>query len=196
MRHTDLTNRTAFGLVQACLEAEVPLSVLLAQSVDDQRQRAGAIFPDAGAPLRHGGRARGRLRRHAGTPYTAVGRVSRRGVSWRAPRASPAAGAACGPPCPASRPLGALWRLSSVPQPPAWSDYSHATAARHRQGGDGHRVPSLDLGATAQACVCARYGALPLVSVGGAADYRGHHARGGHPEDPPASETFCRPTSH
>ena len=24
MRHTDLTNRTAFGLVQACLEAEVP----------------------------------------------------------------------------------------------------------------------------------------------------------------------------
>jgi hypothetical protein len=24
VRHTDLTNRTAFGLVQACLEAEVP----------------------------------------------------------------------------------------------------------------------------------------------------------------------------
>ena len=101
MRHTDLTNRTAFGLVQACLEAEVPLSVLLAQSVDDQCQRAGAILPDAGAPLGHGGRARGRLREYAGAPYTAVGCVSRRGVSWRAPRASPAAGAACGPPCPA-----------------------------------------------------------------------------------------------
>jgi hypothetical protein len=37
--------------------------------------------------------------------------------------------------------------------------------------------PSLDLGATAQARVYARYGALPLVSAGGAADHRGHHAR-------------------
>ena len=28
VRHTDLTNRAAFGLVQACLEAEVPLGLV------------------------------------------------------------------------------------------------------------------------------------------------------------------------
>jgi hypothetical protein len=40
------------------------------------------------------------------------------------------------------------------------------------------------------------YGTLPLVSMGGAADHRRHHAGQGHQKDPPASETFCRPTSH
>jgi hypothetical protein len=40
------------------------------------------------------------------------------------------------------------------------------------------------------------YGALPLVSAGDAADHCHHHARRGHPEDPPASATCCRPSSH
>jgi hypothetical protein len=35
----------------------------------------------------------------------------------------------------------------------------------------------------------------PWCQRGGAADRRRHHAGRGHPEDPPASETFCRPTS-
>src|SRR5262249_29971432 len=113
-----------------------------------------------------------------------------------APLAGGTFGAAGSARAPAARPLSALWRLSGVPQPPAWSDHPHATPARQRRGGDGPRVPALALGATAQARVCARYGALPLVAAGGTADDRGHHARGGHPEDPPASATFCRPTSH
>src|SRR5262252_4709743 len=41
----------------------------------------------------------------------------------------------------AARPLGALWRLSGVPQLPAWSDHPHATTARHRRGGDEHGSP-------------------------------------------------------
>ena len=39
-------------------------------------------------------------------------------------------------------------------------------------------------------------GALSLVSAGGAAHHRHHHARRDDPENPPASEIFCRPTSH
>src|SRR5262249_41083795 len=48
----------------------------------------------------------------------------------------------------------------------------------------------------AQAGVCAGHGALPVVSRGDAADHCRHHAGRGHPEDPPASETVCRPPSH
>src|SRR5262245_56972828 len=59
-----------------------------------------------------------------------------------------------------------------------------------------HGVAALQLGATAQAGVCAGHGALPVVSRGDAADHCRHHAGRGHPEDPPASETVCRPPSH
>jgi hypothetical protein len=41
--------------------------------------------------------------------------------------------------------------------------------------------------------VCAGYGALPVLSAGDAADYRGHDTRRGHPAAPPASETGSRP---
>src|SRR5262245_59032167 len=92
VRHTDLTNRAAFSLVQACLEAGVQPGLIAnvflyywSARVDDQRQRTGTILPDAEAPLGHGGGASGRLHRHAGTPGAAVGRASRRGAPWRAP---------------------------------------------------------------------------------------------------------------
>jgi hypothetical protein len=52
---------------------------------------------------------------------------------------------------------------------------------------------TLELGTTAEAGVCAGYGALPVLSAGDATDYRGHDTRRGHPEDPPASETGSRP---
>jgi len=48
------------------------------------------------------------------------------------------------------------------------------------RGGTGGQdgVASLELDAAAPAHLCTRYGALPLVSAGGAADHRGHHAGG------------------
>src|SRR5262245_30136253 len=89
---------------------------------------------------------------------------------------------------PAARPPGSLWRLLSTAQPPAPCDHPHAMPARHGRGGDRHRVVSMELGTTAKERLCPGHGALPLVSTGGAADHRGHHARRGDPENPPASE--------
>ncbi len=89
---------------------------------------------------------------------------------------------------PATRPSGTLWRLLSAAQQPAPCDHPHATPARRGRGGDGHRVASLELGTTAEARLCTGYGTLSLVSAGGAADHRGHHARRGDPKDPPASD--------
>ena len=54
----------------------------------------------------------------------------------------------------------------------------------------GHRA---GVGTTAEVGVCAGYGALPVLSAGDAADYRGHDTRRGHPDDPPASATGSRP---
>jgi hypothetical protein len=92
VRHTDLTNRAAFSLVQACLEAGVQPG-LIANVFLYYWLRASTInanvpepfFQTAEAPLGHGDGAGGRLHRHAGTPGAAVGRASRRGAPWRAP---------------------------------------------------------------------------------------------------------------
>src|SRR5262245_52258077 len=51
-------------------------------------------------------------------------------------------------------------------------------------------------GAAAEVRLCAGYGALPVLPAGDAAHHRRHHAGRGHPEDPPASATVCRPTSY
>ena len=48
--------------------------------------------------------------------------------------------------------------------------------------------------AVIEARLCTGYGTLPVVSAGGAADHRRHHARRGDPENPPASEACRRPT--
>ena len=48
----------------------------------------------------------------------------------------------------------------------------------------------------AEAGICAGYGALPVLPAGDAADHCRHHARRGHPEAPPASETYRSPPSH
>ena len=88
----------------------------------------------------------------------------------------------------------ALWGLPSAAQPPAWGEHPDPTSARHRRAGGAHRVASLELGAAAPADVCTGHGALPLVSAGGAAHHRGHHAGRGDPQDPPASAPCGRPT--
>src|SRR5262249_5638103 len=97
---------------------------------------------------------------------------------------------------PTAGPPGALWRLSGAAQPPAWGDYPDLTPARDGRRDDGHQGPSLELGATAQARVCSRHGALSLVSAAGLADHRGHYAGRGDPENPPASEAGGGPTPH
>jgi hypothetical protein len=98
------------------------------------------------------------------------------------------------PRAPTASPPGALWGLSGSAQPPAWGDHPQAAPAVYGGTGGQHSVASLELGAAAQARLCGGHGALPLVSAGGAADHRRHHARRGDQTDPPASEIFCRST--
>jgi hypothetical protein len=93
----------------------------------------------------------------------------------------------------ATRPPSVLWRLFGAIQPPARCPHPDATPAGCGRARGQPRGTALDLGAAAQAGVCTRYGALSLVSTGGAAHHRRHHARRGDPEDPPASEAFRRP---
>src|SRR4029453_198904 len=64
------------------------------------------------------------------------------------------------------------------------------------RGGDRHGIAALELGAAAEARLCAGDGTLPVLPAGDAAHHRRHHAGRGPPEDPPASETVCRPTSY
>ena len=99
------------------------------------------------------------------------------------------------PRAPAAGPSGALWRLSGIAQSSAGVDHPHTPPARGGRGGDRHGITALELGAAAEARLCAGHRPLPLLSAGGAADHRRHHAGRGHPEDPPASETVCKPTS-
>ena len=111
-------------------------------------------------------------------PMAPWGCGSRRWHSWRSWQSS----------CPA------LWGLPSAAQPLAWGNHPDPASARHRRAGGVHRVASLELGAAAPADVCTGHGALPLVSVGGAAHHRGHYAGRGDPKDPPASAPCGRPT--
>src|SRR5215813_3382202 len=97
------------------------------------------------------------------------------------------------PGAPAAYAPGALRRLFGAAQPPARGHHPHAPPAGDGRRGAGHRVTTLELGTTAEAGVCAGYGALPVLSAGDATEYRGHDTRRGHPEDPPASETGRRP---
>ena len=87
----------------------------------------------------------------------------------------------------------AVWGLPSAAQPLAWGNHPDPASARHRRAGGVHRVASLKLGAAAPADVCTGHGALPLVSVEGAAHHRGHYAGRGDPKDPPASAPCGRP---
>src|SRR5712691_6569348 len=100
------------------------------------------------------------------------------------------------PRTPAAHASGALWGLPGAAQPPARRHHPDATPARDRGRGTRHRVAALELGTTAQTRLCAGYGALPVLPAGDAADHCRHHARRGHPEAPPASETYRSPLSH
>src|SRR5262249_40141590 len=62
--------------------------------------------------------------------------------------------------------------------------------------GDGHQVAALELGAAAASGLWPGPGALPMVSARGAATHRRHHAERGDRQNPPPSETGCRPTPH
>ena len=99
-----------------------------------------------------------------------------------------------GPPAACSP--GTLWWLSGAAQPSAWGDPADTPAARSRRAGGVPHSAALELGTAAPAGLCPGYGTLPLVSAGHAAAHRGHHARGGHPQDPPPPETVGRPTQH
>ena len=69
-----------------------------------------------------------------------------------------------------------------------------------QQGLDGAEadtgVAVLELGAAPAAGVCAGDGHMSVLSARGAATHRRHHAGRGDPQDPPPSETCCRPTPH
>ena len=96
---------------------------------------------------------------------------------------------------PPARPPGALWRLPGAAQPLAWERPPHATPARAGRG-DGHRVAVLELGAAAASGLCAGHGTLPVLSARDTAAHRRHHAGRSDPQDPPPSETLCRPSPH
>jgi hypothetical protein len=89
----------------------------------------------------------------------------------------------------AARPPGALWRLSGAAQSAAGGAHPDAPPARGGRGEDRHRSAALEVGAAAEARVCTRDGALPVLSAGGAAAHRRPHAGRGDPADPPASAT-------
>ena len=76
-----------------------------------------------------------------------------------------------------------------------WPCRGQSAAARTTlSAGDG--VASLELGTAAETRLGTGYGTLPVVSAGGAADHRRHHARRGHQKDPLPSETCGRPAPH
>ena len=70
---------------------------------------------------------------------------------------------------------------------------THGLRARSLRTGDGlavlvpNGIAALEVGAAAEARVCAGDGALPVWSAGVAAAHRRHHAGRGDPDDPPAS---------
>src|SRR5262245_20188759 len=121
-------------------------------------------------------------------------------VRWHHGHSALAVGALgeAGRPCaPAPHASGALWRLFGAAQSSAGGDHPHAPPAGDGgRGGDRHGIAALELGAAAEARLGAGYGALPVLPAGDAAHHRRHHAGRGHPEDPPASATVCRPTSY
>jgi len=93
-------------------------------------------------------------------------------------------------------PSGALWRLSGAPQPPARERHPHTAPAGAGGTGSHDHIAAVELGTAAASGVCTGYGALPVVSARDPAAHRRHHARRGDPQDPPSSETLCRPTPH
>ena len=102
--------------------------------------------------------------------------------------------AALGPP--AAHPPGALWGLSGATQPSAPRDHPDPAPARGGRGGDADGSPRIGPGPAAEARVCPGDGTLPVLSARGAAAHRRHHAGRSDPQDPPPSETLCRPTPH
>src|SRR5262249_46222953 len=66
---------------------------------------------------------------------------------------------------PAPRPSGALWGLSSAPQPPAPCDHAHPASAGDGRGGDTEGHPVLDVGQAPEARVCPGDGHVSVVSA-------------------------------
>jgi hypothetical protein len=64
------------------------------------------------------------------------------------------------------------------------------------RGGDAEGHPVLDVGQTPEARVCPGDGRVSVLSARGATTHRRHHAGRSDPQDPPPSETLCRPTAH
>jgi Transposase zinc-binding domain len=93
-------------------------------------------------------------------------------------------------------PVSCHWRLSGATQPPARDAHPDAPPARGGRRGDAPWDRSLERGAAAQVGGCSGHGALPVLSVRGAADQRCHHAGRGNPEASAASHTRGRPAPH
>ena len=102
--------------------------------------------------------------------------------------------AALGPP--AARASGALWGVPGAAQPPAWGDHPDATSARPRRPEAAPRRLRWSWARLLQRVFALDMGTLPVLSARDAAAHRRHHAGRGHPQNPPPSETRCRPTPH
>ena len=76
----------------------------------------------------------------------------------------------------------------------AWGDHPDTTPAGCGRARGQYCVAALELGAAAQARVCAGHSTLPVLPAGVATDHCCSHAWRGDPQDPPASETSRRPT--
>src|SRR5262249_6651489 len=97
---------------------------------------------------------------------------------------------------PPACPSRALWGLPGAAQPSPRERHPHPTPAGDGGTGGHDHVAALELGTAAASGLCAGYGALPVVSARDTAHHRRHHAGRGDPQDPPPSETCCRPPSH
>src|SRR5262249_34320796 len=97
---------------------------------------------------------------------------------------------------PAIRLSRALWGVPRATQPLARECHPDATPAGNRRGGDKEGCLVLDVGQTPEARVCPGDGHVPVLSARSVATHCRHHAGGGHSQDPPPSETLCRPTAY
>jgi len=172
-----------------------PMSMGFPSTPARRFRRIGETSRDSSSPIPHAVRCRWSASRKRPTGTSSIPSPPVVGRDHRhSPLAGGAPGEAGGVDPPAPRPSRALWGVPGAAQPSARERHPHpAPAGAGGTGGRDH-VGALGLGTAAASGVCAGYGALPVVSARDAAAHRRHHARRGDPQDPPSSETLCRPT--